>query len=81
MADIDSVLKDLYQSEINFELSTFWDAGYTIRLGDKLNGFVGESDMLDTLTEVACEIVKMVIKHFPKSDFAKKYSGVLDKDE
>lgn len=71
--NLQAVLQDLYKSEINFNLSTFWDAGYTIQLGDDMNGFKDESEMLDSLDDVAVELVRMTTKHFPDSDFAKKY--------
>lgn len=67
------VLQDLYRSEINFSLSSFWDAGYTIALGDEMNGFKGEC-MIDYLDCAADEIVRMAIMHYPESDFAKKYA-------
>ena len=30
----------LYDSEINFEVSCFWDAGFDVRLSDAVNGFL-----------------------------------------
>jgi hypothetical protein len=35
-----SGLQRLYDIEINFEVSGFHDAGFEVRLGDALNGFV-----------------------------------------
>jgi len=32
----------LYDSEINFEISCFWDAGFNWKLGDSVNGYVAE---------------------------------------
>lgn len=32
-------LQATYDLEINFELTCFWDGGFTARLGDKANGF------------------------------------------
>jgi hypothetical protein len=40
-----SVLQDLYDSEINFTISTLWDAGFEVKLGDPLNGFVVEETL------------------------------------
>ena len=68
------VINDLYESEINFNLSTFWDAGYNVQLGDNQNGFKDESNMLDTLDEVASELMRMTMKHYPDSEFTKKYT-------
>ena len=36
---VGDVLQRLYDSEINIELSSFWDSGYTWRLGDPANGY------------------------------------------
>lgn len=73
--DLISVLEDMYMSELNFTLSTFWDSGYTVELGDELNGFKEKSEMLCSFKEVACELIRMIKKHFPESDFSKKYTG------
>jgi hypothetical protein len=35
-----SIFQRLYDSEINFEVSGFYDAGFEVRLGDALNGFL-----------------------------------------
>jgi hypothetical protein len=37
-----SILQRLYDSEINFEISGFYDAGFDVRLGDHLNGFIAK---------------------------------------
>ena len=37
-----SVFQRLYDSEINFEVSGFYDAGFDVRLGDALNGILSE---------------------------------------
>jgi hypothetical protein len=37
-----SILQRLYDSEINFEVSGFYDAGFDVRLGDHLNGFLAK---------------------------------------
>jgi hypothetical protein len=71
--DLAQVLEDLYKSEINFDLSTFWDRGYIVRLGDPANGFKESSEALNTLDEVARELIGMTRKHYPDSEFASKY--------
>ena len=37
-----SVFQRLYDSEINFSVSCFWDGGSIVRLGDDVNGFTDE---------------------------------------
>lgn len=32
----------LYNREINCEISSFWDSGWTFRIGDRANGFKAE---------------------------------------
>lgn len=41
---MNSLLQELYDSEINFEIRTFWDGGFDAALGDESNGFVAESN-------------------------------------
>ena len=36
-------LNDLYDREINFSMSTFWDGGYDVKIGDAMNGFKAEA--------------------------------------
>lgn len=36
-------LARLYRSEINVSISTFWDGGWDVKLGDEMNGFVAET--------------------------------------
>jgi hypothetical protein len=38
-----SIFQPLYDSEINFVVSCFWDNGFEVKLGDDLNGFVAET--------------------------------------
>ncbi len=67
-----SVLQDLYHSEINFEISTFWDAGFEVKLGDPRNGFKAEGNV-DRWGQVEPWLAKMAIEHYPDSLFARMY--------
>jgi hypothetical protein len=40
--ELGCVIQALYDSEINCSITTFWDGGFTVRLGDEMNGFVAE---------------------------------------
>ena len=42
--DIEIVMKNLYESEINCSISSFWDNGWDVKLGDEMNGFVAEGN-------------------------------------
>ena len=39
--DLAAELQRIYDSEIN-AVTWFWDGGFTVRLGDKMNGFLAE---------------------------------------
>ena len=68
--DLTAELQKIYDSEINVEISWFWDGDIDVRLGDRLNGFLTETnvpqvaDILPWLQEA--------IAHFcPDSTYAK----------
>lgn len=67
------VLRDLYDSEINYSISSFWDGGYVVKLGDEMNGWLAETMTGDSWSEIAAWLKKTAIKHFPQSEFADKY--------
>jgi hypothetical protein len=67
---MDSILQSLYDSEINFEISTFWDGGFDWKLGDRMNGYKEDGNR-DTFNEAVFDIAKAAIKHYPDSKFAK----------
>ena len=66
-------LQALYDSEINFSISCFWDGGFDFELGDTDNG-IKESFTTDTLEEGINELCAEAIDHFPQSRFAKDNS-------
>lgn len=43
---LETVLAGLYRSEINCSISTFWDMGWDVRLGDEMNGWKAETTIL-----------------------------------
>lgn len=43
--DLAVELEKVYDSEINLEISWFWDAGIEIRLGDRIGGFLAEENV------------------------------------
>jgi hypothetical protein len=38
-----NIPQQLYDREINFSISCFWDGGFTVKIGDELNGFRAET--------------------------------------
>jgi hypothetical protein len=49
--DLAAELQRIYDSEINAEISWFWDGGFTVRLGDKMNGFLAE-EVVNSVAEI-----------------------------
>lgn len=68
-------LQKLYDSEINFDLFCFWDAGFAARLGDEHNGYVWEEDQFETIALAVEALVKAAVEYYPDSEFAKNYGG------
>ena len=68
-----NIFQELYDSEINFSISTFWDGGFETKLGDDVNSFLAHT-ICDTMIEVAEFLKRSAIVYYPKSDFSKKYS-------
>ena len=65
-------LQALYDSEINFEISTFWDAGFDWKLGDEMNGWKDDGHA-GTLGLAVQDLKAAAIKHFPNSTFSKTH--------
>ncbi len=56
----------LYDSEINFSISCFWDGGFDVKLGDDINGFVAEGHA-KTFDEAVAWFDREARKHYPGS--------------
>ena len=67
--DIEIVMKKLHQSEINCSISSFWDNGWDVKLGDDMNGYAAEGNF-ETLDEAATFLDLQARKHFPESLYA-----------
>jgi hypothetical protein len=65
-----SIFQRLYDSEINFEVSGFYDAGFDVRLGDALNGFLAHGKVA-TWAEAEARLRDQALAHYPDSEFAK----------
>lgn len=64
-----SVMQEIYDNEVNISITTFWDGGYEVKLGDPMNGFVAERNV-DRWDQVEPWLEAQMIKHFPDSEFA-----------
>jgi hypothetical protein len=64
-----NTLQQLYDSELNFELSCFWDGGFNWKLGDQLNGFFAKGHA-DTCEQAVQALARAACEVFPLSKFA-----------
>lgn len=69
MDTLANVLAALYDSEINVHISSFWDGGFEIKLGDGMNGFDAEATV-EFPTEIEPWLKAAAIKAYPDSRFA-----------
>ena len=60
-------LESLRKSEINFVISTFWDAGWSFRLGDSMNGYLSGIDA-QSFEEGVEWLWQSAEKHFPDAE-------------
>ena len=66
---LDEVLDKLYDSEINFSISCFWDNGIDVKLGDEMNGFRAETNVA-TSAEAAAWLDAQARRFYPQSKYA-----------
>jgi hypothetical protein len=66
-----SVLQRLYDSQINFEVSAFWDTGFELKLGDPIGGYKARTNV-KTWTEAERWFAYMARRHYPASVFARE---------
>lgn len=58
-------LQKLYDAEINFSITTFWDAGFTVKIGDEINGFVAQANF-DTAKEAIAWVIEKAKELYPE---------------
>jgi hypothetical protein len=64
----------LYDSEINYSISCFWDGGFEVRLGDPLNGFAAGTHVANW-SEVEPWLRDAALRHYPESSFAREIAA------
>jgi hypothetical protein len=64
-----SIMQQLYDSEINATVSSFYDDGFYVKLGDEMNGVRAEG-RCQTWADVEEWLTAMARIHYPTSDFA-----------
>ena len=60
----DEMADALYDAELNFSITCFWDAGYEGKLGDHMNGF-GETHHTDTFHEAIKAVYEDALRGNP----------------
>ena len=70
-----TLLKALYESEINILIDWMWDSGVQVKIGDRMNGFKEAIIMDADFDEIERWIEAKVKEHYPDSKFAKTYNG------
>jgi hypothetical protein len=55
-------LQKIYDSEINVEISWFWDSGVTIKLGDPLNGYLAQTTVW-AIADVVPWLQRAIARH------------------
>jgi len=65
------VFQALYDSEINFNVSCFFDMKFSWALGDPANGWKKMGDA-ETMDDLAMALAHAAIEAFPRSEFAKR---------
>jgi hypothetical protein len=76
-----SVLCALYASEINVSIciSSFWDAGWEVKLGDTLQGFKVERTFANAELDKAAQwLAEQACVHYPESDFTRRFAGFFN---
>jgi hypothetical protein len=69
-----NMFRQLYESEINFEVSCFWDAGFDVELDDAINGCLAQ-DQVRTWKAVEKWLHHAALKFYPNSAYAKPALG------
>ena len=67
--DLAAELQNIYDSEINIELSWLWDGGVEVRLGDRLNGFVAETNV-PVVADIIPWLQEAIAHFYPDSAYA-----------
>ena len=68
-----SFITDLHASEINGEISWFYDNVWGAKIGDKLNGYRAEGTEFPSLGHATRWLCDRALELYPESEFAKEY--------
>ena len=71
--ELASFIEALHASEINGEISWFFDNVWGAKIGDKLNGYLAEGPEFPSLGHAARWLCDRALEFYPESEFAKEY--------
>src|SRR5437763_7958434 len=71
--ELASFITDLHDSEINGEISWFFDDVWGAKIGHKLNGYLAETAELPSLGHATRWLCDRALEFYPESEFAKEY--------
>lgn len=67
---LEQELQKIYDSELNVEISWFWDSGVDVKLGDKMNGFKAETNV-EKIADILPWLQQAILEHYPMSTYAR----------
>jgi hypothetical protein len=70
--DLGTIIVALHDSEINGEVSWFYDGVWRLKLGDEANGFVAEV-VVSSPRDAAEWLRANAVRRYPASEFAKLF--------
>ena len=70
--DLGTIIAALHDSEINGEVSWFFDGVWRVRLGDAMNGYDAEA-VVSSASEAAEWLRANAVRRYPASEFAKLF--------
>lgn len=68
-----STMQKLYDSEINSQISTFWDGGFEWKIGDDMNGWKA-AGTAKTFADAEAALAAAAVEAYPDSKFAREHS-------
>src|SRR5579862_4384736 len=72
--DLATELQQIYDSEINIDIGWFWDGGITVRLGDRMNGYLAEETM-NTAGDIVPWLQEAIAHFYPDSTYAQSINA------
>lgn len=76
--DLARTMRELYASEINCGMSSFWDAGFEVWLGDDMNGRkVVDTNLYPGDLDAAARLLhEAALRLYPDSEYARRWAAL-----